>query len=89
MQILPKESVFQETNGAKLIQGGVKGLEDILADLKKKGGGVVFVDEAYQLASDREGKKVLDFILPIAESLNTEYGKSSSSLKLYIHLDLD
>lgn len=75
MKILPKESVFQETNGAKLIQGGVKGLEDLLADLKKNGGGVVFVDEAYQLASDQTGKKVLDFILPLAESLHTEYGE--------------
>jgi hypothetical protein len=34
------------------------------------------VDEAYQLASDREGKKVLDFILPLAESFESEeYGK--------------
>ena len=42
--------------------------------MKEKGGGVLFVDEGYQLASDREGKKVLDFILPLAESLDTEYG---------------
>lgn len=75
MKILPEGSVFQETNGAKLIQNGVKGLEDLLAELKKSGGGVVFVDEAYQLANDRDGKKVLDFILPLAESLHTEYGK--------------
>lgn len=34
----------------------------------------MFVDEAYQLVTDREGKKVLDFILPIAESLDSEYG---------------
>jgi hypothetical protein len=72
--VLPEGSVFQETNGAKLIQGGVKGLQDLLEDVKGKGGGVIFVDEAYQLASDREGKKVLDFILPLAESLDTEYG---------------
>ncbi len=72
--VLPEGSVFQETNGAKLIQGGVKGLQDILEDVKEKGGGVIFVDEAYQLKEDREGKKVLDFILPLAESLNTEYG---------------
>ena len=36
---------------------------------------MVFVDEAYQLVSEREGKKALDFILPSAESLTTEYGK--------------
>eukprot|EP00985_Skeletonema_marinoi_P035349 scaffold46335_cov80-Skeletonema_marinoi.AAC.1 len=72
--VLPKGSVFQETNGAKLIQGGVNGLQDLLKDMKDEGGGVIFVDEAYQLATDREGKKVLDFILPLAESLDTEYG---------------
>jgi len=72
--ILPEGSVIQETNGAKLIQGGVKGLQDLLDDVKENGGGVIFVDEAYQLASDREGKKVLDFMLPLAESLDTEYG---------------
>ena len=70
---MPEGSVFQETNGAKLIQGGVKGLQDLLKEMNKKGG-VIFVDEAYQLAKDREGKKVLDFILPLAESLDTEYG---------------
>ena len=75
LMILPEGSLIQETNGAKLIQGGVKGLQDILEDLKDVGGGCVFVDEAYQLASDREGKKVLDFILPLAESLDTEYGE--------------
>ena len=52
----------------------MKGLQDLLEDVKGGGGGVIFVDEAYQLATDREGKKVLDFILPLAESLDTEYG---------------
>ena len=72
--VLPEGSVFRETNGAKLIQGGVKTIQDMLEDMKEKGGGVIFVDEAYQLTSDQEGKKVLDFILPLAESLVTEYG---------------
>jgi hypothetical protein len=72
--VLPEGSVFQETNGAKLKQGGVKGCQEMLEEVKEKGGGVIFVDEAYQLASDREGEKVLDFILPLAESLDTEYG---------------
>lgn len=54
----------------------MKGLQDLLEDVKEAGGGVVFVDEAYQLTagSDNEGRKVLDFILPLAESLETEYG---------------
>ena len=72
--VLPEGSVFQETSGAKLIQGGVNGLQELLEEVKGKGGGVIFVDEAYQLASDQEGKKVLDFILPLAESLDTGYG---------------
>ena len=41
LQIVPDESVFQETNGTKLIQGGVKGLQDLLEDVKKKGGGTI------------------------------------------------
>lgn len=51
-------------------------MKDILEDMKDVGGGVVFVDEAYQLVSDNQGKKILDFILPLAESLTTQdYGK--------------
>jgi Holliday junction resolvasome RuvABC ATP-dependent DNA helicase subunit len=76
LSVLPDESIFKETNGSKLINDGVKGLQDILKDVKKAGGGVIFVDEAYQLASDTQGKKVLDFILPLAENLESdEYGK--------------
>ena len=41
---------------------------------------MIFVDEAYQLASDRDGKKVLDFILPLAESLTTEYGEHGQQI---------
>ena len=46
---MEKESFFRETNGAKLIYDGVKALKDILEEMKEVGGGVVFVDEAYQL----------------------------------------
>ena len=35
--ILPEGSVIQETNGAKLIQGGVEGLQDLLDGIKGKG----------------------------------------------------
>jgi AAA+ superfamily predicted ATPase len=74
LSVLPSKSIFKETSGAKLIQDGVKGVQDILKEIKNAGGGVIFVDEAYQLASDREGGKVLDFILPLAESLESEFG---------------
>jgi hypothetical protein len=72
--VLPEGSLFKETGGAKLINDGLPGLTKILDEIKKAGGGIVFCDEAYQLISDREGRKVLDFILPIAESLDSEYG---------------
>jgi SpoVK/Ycf46/Vps4 family AAA+-type ATPase len=74
LKVLPDKSVFKETSGAKLIADGVKGLTKLLDEAKKAGGGVVFADEAYQLISDREGKKVLDFILPLAENLDSEFG---------------
>ena len=50
-------------------------MESLLDDAKKNGGGVIFVDETYQLISDRMGKQVLDFILPLAEALDGKYGK--------------
>ena len=74
LSLLPEGSVFEETSGAKLINDGIPGLTAILTNVKKAGGGVIFCDEAYQLISDREGRKVLDYILPIAECLDSEYG---------------
>lgn len=74
LSILPEESIFKETSGARLINDGIAGLTGMLDDIKAAGGGVLFVDEAYQLVTDREGKKVLDFILPLAESLDSDYG---------------
>ena len=72
--VLGERTVFREISGAKLIYDGIKGLKDMLDEMKEAGGGIIFVDEAYQLKSDREGKKALDFILPLAEKLQTEYG---------------
>ena len=72
--VLPEDSRFVETSGAALIQKGVSYLEQELDQVKEAGGGLVFVDEAYQLTSDREGKKVLDFLLPLAEGLHGKYG---------------
>ena len=58
-----------------MIHKGVAEMESLLDDAKKNGGGVIFVDETYQLISDRMGKQVLDFILPLAEALDGKYGK--------------
>ena len=72
--IFSKPPLFLDTSGASLIQKGVDFLEQQLQKAKDSGGGVIFVDEAYLLVSDRVGKQILDFILPIASGLETEYG---------------
>ncbi|KAI0965474.1 P-loop containing nucleoside triphosphate hydrolase protein [Xylaria arbuscula] len=56
---------FVEITGSGLANDGVPGAKKIIEGLVKAGGGVFFVDEAYQLASGNNyaGKNVLDFIL--------------------------
>eukprot|EP01041_Mallomonas_annulata_P012967 gene12967-27372_t len=74
--ILPKDSIVEETSGSALISGGVSALKMILEKVKAAKGGVVFVDEAYQLnpSQSQGGREVLDFILVHAERLQGEYG---------------
>ena len=69
LEVLPKGSVFEDTTASKLIHGGVAALEELLGRVEKAKGGVVFIDEAYQLVNDAKGKQLLDHILPLAESL--------------------
>ncbi|KAI1122113.1 P-loop containing nucleoside triphosphate hydrolase protein [Nemania abortiva] len=56
---------FVEITGSGLANEGVAGAKKIIEGLVKAGGGVFFIDEAYQLASGNNyaGKNVLDFIL--------------------------
>lgn len=56
---------FVEITGSALANEGVPGAKKIIDGLVKAGGGVLFIDEAYQLASGNSlgGKNVLDFIL--------------------------
>ena len=75
LKILPDTSIFVESSGATLVLNGVQSLQDDLEKAKEGGGGVFFIDEAYQLISDHTGRKVLDFLLPKAESLKTSYGR--------------
>jgi hypothetical protein len=51
--------------GSSLANDGVPGAKKKIEDLIKAGGGVFFLDEAYQLASGNSynGKAVLDFLL--------------------------
>ena len=62
---------FVETTGAKLANDGVAGARKMLDDVLKSDGGVIFIDEAYQLVSGNNygGGAVLDFLL--AEIENT------------------
>eukprot|EP01038_Epipyxis_sp_PR26KG_P006414 gene6414-8831_t len=73
VEILPKKATVIETTGSSLKTNGVKGLKDLLEGLASNGGGVIFIDEAYQL-DDFEGHKILDFILVHTEQLKGEYG---------------
>ncbi|KAH7141426.1 P-loop containing nucleoside triphosphate hydrolase protein [Dactylonectria estremocensis] len=62
---------FEETTGSKLASKGVPGCEKLLEDIKNNGGGVLFIDEAYQLSSgnNQGGAAVLDFLLAEVENL--------------------
>ncbi|KAJ4494825.1 P-loop containing nucleoside triphosphate hydrolase protein [Lentinula edodes] len=62
-------SAFEETTGSKLASDGVKDTEALLDKVKNAGGGVIFIDEAYQLVSGAYGgKEVLDFLLAEMEN---------------------
>ncbi|PKS09397.1 hypothetical protein jhhlp_004012 [Lomentospora prolificans] len=62
---------FEETTGSKLSSGGVQGCQTLLDDIQNDGGGVLFIDEAYQLTSGNNpgGKGVLDYLLAEVENL--------------------
>lgn len=77
VDILPPESEFIETSGSKLMIDAPGGLKKQLEGLKECGGGVIFVDEAYQLepSTNQQGAQILNFIIPLAERLEGEYGK--------------
>ncbi|KAL0932639.1 AAA family ATPase [Colletotrichum truncatum] len=64
-------SSFKETSGSKLASDGVKGCRALLDDVLNDGGGVIFIDEAYQLSSGNSpgGLAVLDFLLAEVENL--------------------
>jgi hypothetical protein len=61
---------FLETTGSRLSNDGVAGVKKHLETLINAGGGVLFVDEAYQLTSQHnfQGRQVLDFLLAEMEN---------------------
>ncbi|TID20283.1 P-loop containing nucleoside triphosphate hydrolase protein [Venturia nashicola] len=62
---------FVETTGAALANEGVSGCKNKLETVQNSGGGALFIDEAYQLASGNNagGASVLDFVLAEVENL--------------------
>jgi hypothetical protein len=56
---------FVEITGSSLANERVQGTKAIIEGIATAGGGVFFIDEAYQLASGNnfEGKNILDFLL--------------------------
>jgi SpoVK/Ycf46/Vps4 family AAA+-type ATPase len=63
-------SSFLETSGSRLANDGVAGCKKHIEHLLKDGGGALFIDEAYQLASGHSalGRQVLDFLLAEVEN---------------------
>jgi Cdc6-like AAA superfamily ATPase len=61
---------FKELTAARLMNGGTRFCEQIIQEVLNAGGGAIFIDEAYQLASGSSpgGRQVLDFLLPEVEN---------------------
>ncbi|KAI1412142.1 P-loop containing nucleoside triphosphate hydrolase protein [Hypoxylon sp. FL1857] len=62
---------FVETTGSRLANDGVQGCQALIDQILNSGGGVFFLDEAYQLVSGSSfgGSQVLDFLLAEIENL--------------------
>ncbi|KAL9068301.1 MAG: hypothetical protein Q9157_006551 [Trypethelium eluteriae] len=62
---------FVETTGSRLANDGVPGCKKHIEEILNKGGGALFIDEAYQLTSGQSygAGAVLDFLLAEVENL--------------------
>ncbi|KAK1749921.1 helicase required for RNAi-mediated heterochromatin assembly 1 [Echria macrotheca] len=62
---------FKETTGSAMASNGVQGCKKLIDEILKESGGVLFVDEAYQLTSGNNpgGGAVLDYLLAEVENL--------------------
>ncbi|KAH8675878.1 P-loop containing nucleoside triphosphate hydrolase protein [Xylariales sp. PMI_506] len=62
---------FEETTGSRLANDGIQGCQALIDKILQDGGGVFFLDEAYQIVSGSSmgGKQVLDFLLAEIENL--------------------
>ncbi|RAL15897.1 P-loop containing nucleoside triphosphate hydrolase protein [Aspergillus homomorphus CBS 101889] len=68
--IIPGHKVI-ETTGSRLSNEGVPQCQKMVEQLLKDGGGVIFIDEAYQMVQGNNfgGSQVLDFLLAEVENL--------------------
>ncbi|KAJ5272282.1 hypothetical protein N7478_007407 [Penicillium angulare] len=68
--IIPGDK-FIETTGSRLSNEGIPPCQKMIEQLLKDGGGVVFIDEAYQMVhgGSFSGGQVLDFLLAEVENL--------------------
>ncbi|KAK3990815.1 putative AAA family ATPase [Cladorrhinum sp. PSN332] len=64
-------SCFRENTGSGLANMGVSGCKKLIEEILNDGGGVLFIDEAYQLTSGNNpgGGAVLDYLLAEVENL--------------------
>ncbi|KAJ3507974.1 hypothetical protein NLJ89_g6011 [Agrocybe chaxingu] len=69
VKVTPADT-FEETTGSRLAHEGVDGTKRLLYGVIKSGGGTIFIDEAYQLASghNSQGAAVLDYLLAEMEN---------------------
>ena len=58
MGIVPETAQFHEMTASQMITMRVEKVEKKLKEMKEEGGGVVFIDEAYQLGASMAGKEV-------------------------------
>ena len=67
--VLGTDAIFRDTSGAKLIADGGDKLKKLIEE-EMKVGGVLFIDEAYQLnpKTNPMGGQILDYLLPEIEN---------------------
>jgi len=73
LRILPAGSISLDVHAPTLVNKGGPYLEDMPENVRDTSDGVIFTDGAYQLENDIAGEKVIDFVLPLVDSLDSKY----------------
>lgn len=84
------EWLYQPTCGSFLASRGIRGLQDLIDDIKNVGAGVLFIDDAHQLLDNNTGgAAVLDYLATTMEDFQTVIfvfaGYQSDMERLYSH----